>query len=215
MAANYLHGIETTEVESGARVIKVVKSAVIAVVGSAPTGPVNTLTLAQTITDDAQFGPELSGFGIPEALAGIHAYGSGTVLVVNVLDPAVHREAASIPATTFGVNDLVQLEYGALQSLTLKSQDGATTYDEGVDYEVTMLTGKVKRLASGSGETAKLLIPLARAGQRGVADSDLQWHGMVRRKKVGKPSGYPAPQLYVRSWRPSGGWRPRWCASGS
>lgn len=149
MAANYLHGIETTEVESGARVIKVVKSAVIAVVGSAPIGPVNTLTLAQTITDDAQFGPELSGFGIPEALAGIHAYGSGTVLVVNVLDPAVHREAASIPATTFGVNDQVQLEYGALQSLTLKSQDGATTYDEGVDYEVTMLTGKVKRLASG------------------------------------------------------------------
>lgn len=39
MAANYLHGIETIEVERGPRAIRVVKSAVIALVGTAPMGP--------------------------------------------------------------------------------------------------------------------------------------------------------------------------------
>ncbi|HFF3748005.1 TPA: phage tail sheath subtilisin-like domain-containing protein [Klebsiella pneumoniae] len=149
MAANYLHGIETTEVERGPRAIKVVKSAVVAVVGSAPTGPVNTLTLSQTEVDDAQFGPDLPGFGIPEALAGIHAFGAGTVLVINVLDPAVHKSAVTAQERTFGLNDLVQLGHGALQTLTLKSADGSKTYVSGTDYEATLLTGRVKRLAGG------------------------------------------------------------------
>ena len=56
MAANYLHGIETLEVERGPRAIRVVKSAVIALVGTAPMGPVNTLTLSLNDRDAAQFG---------------------------------------------------------------------------------------------------------------------------------------------------------------
>ena len=72
-----------------------------------------------------------------------------------------------------------------------------------------------KLLAVGRGETAKILVPLARAGQRGVADSNLQWHDTVHMKKAGKPFGRPALQLYVKSWRPSDDWRPRWCATGS
>lgn len=153
MAANFLHGIETTEVERGPRAIRVVKSAVIALVGSAPIGPVNTLTLSLTETDDAQFGPESltgQGFGIPEALAGIHAFGTGTVLVVNVLDPAVHRSEVSGQERQFGDNDLLRLEHGALQTLTLKSTDGATTYQAGSDYTANLLTGEVKRLPAGS-----------------------------------------------------------------
>ncbi|MCF6758253.1 phage tail sheath subtilisin-like domain-containing protein [Pseudomonas balearica] len=152
MAANYLHGIETIEVERGPRAIRVVKSAVIAVVGTAPIGPVNALTLSLSETDDAQFGPESltnQGFSIPEALAGIHDFGAGTVLVVNVLDPAVHRAEVLGQARQFGNNDLLQLGHGALQAVTLKSADGVTTYALGEDYTVTMLTGRVKRLAAG------------------------------------------------------------------
>ena len=151
MTANYLHGIETTEVERGPRAIKVVKSGVIALVGTAPAGPVNALTLSLTEVDGAQFGPEtLDGFSIPRALAGIYDYGAGTVLVINVLDPAVHRSNVVAQARQFGDNDLLQLGHGALQALTLKSADGATTYVLGTDYSVTMLTGKVKRLAGGA-----------------------------------------------------------------
>jgi hypothetical protein len=151
MTANYLHGIETTEVERGPRAIKVVKSGVIALVGTAPAGPVNALTLSLNEVDGAQFGPEtLDGFSIPRALSGIYDYGAGTVLVINVLDPAVHRSNVVAQERQFGDNDQLQLGHGALQLLALKSADGATTYVKDTDYSVTMLTGKVKRLAGGA-----------------------------------------------------------------
>lgn len=149
MPANYLHGIESTEVERGPRAIKVVKSAVIAVVGTAPIGPVNALTLCLGESDDAQFGPELAGFSIPEALSGIHDFGAGTLIVVNVLDPAVHRSDVVGQERQFGNNDLLKLGHGALQALTLKSADGLAAYTLTTDYTVNMLTGQVKRVAGG------------------------------------------------------------------
>jgi hypothetical protein len=48
MAANYLHGVETIEVENGARPVKTVKSAVIGLIGTAPMGDVNTLVQCLT-----------------------------------------------------------------------------------------------------------------------------------------------------------------------
>ena len=150
MPANYLHGIETIEVERGPRAIRVVKSAVIALVGTAPIGPVNELTLSQTEVDDAQFGPDLEGFSIADALAGIHAFGAGTVLVINVLDPATHRSNVVDQTRQFGDNDLLQLLHGALQVLALKSEDGANTYIPDTDYSVDPLTGRVTRLPSGA-----------------------------------------------------------------
>ncbi|PMY40108.1 MULTISPECIES: phage tail sheath subtilisin-like domain-containing protein [Pseudomonas] len=150
MAANYLHGIETIEVESGPRAIRVVKSAVIALVGTAPIGPVNELTQSLNEVDAALFGSHLTGFSIPEALEGIYAYGAGTVLVVNVLDPAIHRTSLVGQEKQFGDNELLQLQHGALQLLTIKSADGNTTYDLGTDYTVNMLTGRVTRLPAGT-----------------------------------------------------------------
>jgi phage tail sheath protein FI len=148
MAANYLHGIETTEIERGPRAIKVVKSAVIALIGTAPIGPVNELTLSLNDIDAAKFGPQLAGFSIAEALDGIYDFGAGTVLVVNVLDPEVHRSDVTDQARTFGENDLLQLGHGALQTLTLKD-DEDTAYAVDTDYTVDLLTGRVKRLANG------------------------------------------------------------------
>ncbi|AVH35418.1 phage tail protein [Pseudomonas monteilii] len=153
MAANYLHGIETLEVERGPRAIRIVKSAVIALVGTAPVGAVNTLTLCQSETDDAQFGPErltAQGYSIPEALAGIHAFGAGTILVINVLDPAVHKSSVADQERTFGINDRLQLGNGALQTLTLKPSSQGEAYVVGTDYTVDMVTGLVIRVATGS-----------------------------------------------------------------
>ncbi|MFJ2713417.1 phage tail sheath subtilisin-like domain-containing protein [Pseudomonas sp. NPDC087346] len=150
MSANYLHGIETTEVERGPRAIRVVKSAVIALVGTAAIGPVNELTLSLNDKDAAQFGAHLTGFSIPEALEGIYDFGTGTVLVINVLDPDIHRTNVADQVKQFGDNDLLQLEHGALQSLELKSAEGAASYVLDTDYTVTLLTGRVKRLATGA-----------------------------------------------------------------
>ena len=150
MAANYLHGIETLEVERGPRAIRVVKSAVIALIGTAPAGPVNALTLSLNDRDGAQFGPELPGFSIPQALAGIYDFGAGTVIVVNVLDPAIHRTDVVAQVRQFGNNDRLKLGHGALQALVLKSNDGNTTYQLDVDYTRDLLTGEVLRKAGGN-----------------------------------------------------------------
>lgn len=152
MAANYLHGIETLEISRGARPIRIVKSAVIALLGTAPVGPVNAVTLSLNDTDGAQFGPgDLDGFSIPKALEAIYDFGAGTVLVVNVLDPLVHRTNVVGQARAFGDNELLRLGHGALQVLALKPATGnGVAYAVGTDYTVDMLTGKVTRLATGT-----------------------------------------------------------------
>jgi len=151
MAANYLHGIETLEISRGARPIRIVKSAVIALLGTAPVGAVNTVTLSLNEIDGAQFGPDdLDGFSIPKALSGIYDFGAGTVLVVNVLDPLVHRSNVEGQARSFGDNELLRLGHGALQALTLKPSAEGVAYQVGVDYTVDMLAGKVTRLAAGA-----------------------------------------------------------------
>lgn len=88
MATNYLHGVETIEVNQGPRTINVVKSSVICLVGVAPIGPVNELTLVVSPAQAAQFGQKLPGFTIPQALDAIFAQGPATVVVVNTLAPA-------------------------------------------------------------------------------------------------------------------------------
>lgn len=70
MAANYLHGVETIEIETGPRPVKAVKSAVIGLIGTAPCGPVNQPTLCLSESDAAQFGPGLANFTIPAGAEG-------------------------------------------------------------------------------------------------------------------------------------------------
>ncbi|HHS7810304.1 phage tail sheath subtilisin-like domain-containing protein [Pseudomonas putida] len=150
MPANYLHGIETTEIERGPRPIRVVKSAVIALIGTAPTGPINELTLCLNDTHAAQFGPHTAGFSIPEALQGIYDFGAGTVLVVNVLDPAIHITTVAGQLKAFADDNQLQLDQGRLQRLQLIPAEGTDAYQQDTDYTVGMLTGRVTRLPTGS-----------------------------------------------------------------
>ena len=120
MAANYLHGVETIELNIGPRPISVVKSAVIGLVGVAPKGPTQTLTLVQSQADAAQFGSLVPGFSIPRALESIQAQGSGTILVVNVFDATANTvqvtdEIHEIENGQFQLDDhpLVDLAFSA------------------------------------------------------------------------------------------------------
>lgn len=151
MAANFLHGVETIEVKNGGVPIVVVKSAVVGLVGTAPAGPVNEPIQILSSDDAAQFGSALSGFTIPQALDAIYDHGAGTVIVVNVLDPAVHCDQVTEESLEFAaVNGRVSLAHPAVRELTLKAEDGATTYEEGTDYTLSATSGLVTRLASGS-----------------------------------------------------------------
>ena len=150
MPANYLHGIETTEIERGPRPIRVVKSAVIALIGTAPTGPINELTLCLNDTHATQFGPHTAGYSIPEALEGIYDFGAGTVLVVNVLDPAIHKTTVTGQLHQFAGETPLQLKHSGLQHLQLMPLEGTDVYLEGTDYTVNRLTGQITRLPAGS-----------------------------------------------------------------
>lgn len=104
MAANYLHGVETIEILKGPRPIRQVKTAVVGLIGTAPMGPINTPTIVLSERDAAQFGQvsEASGFTIPQALDAIFDQGAGTVIVINVFDPARHtvtNESGKSPVT--------------------------------------------------------------------------------------------------------------------
>ncbi|RAS18937.1 hypothetical protein DFO50_10293 [Microvirgula sp. AG722] len=150
MAANYLHGVETIEVERGPRPVRTVKSAVIGLIGTAPIGAVNVTTLTLSEKDAAAFGPQLSGFTIPQALDAIYDHGAGTVIVINVLDPAIHKTNEPSEAITFDAStDRVKLVHGAVANLVLKSNDNATTYVKDTDYTANLVTGEIVRVKGG------------------------------------------------------------------
>ncbi len=75
MAANFLHGIETIEIDQGPRPITEVRTAVIGLVGIAPTGPAQQCVLVTNDVQAAQFGKQIPGFNIPQSLDHIFAQG--------------------------------------------------------------------------------------------------------------------------------------------
>jgi len=177
MAATFLHGIETIERDDGSRPIRIVKSAVIALIGTAPAGPVNTLTQCLSERDAAQFGPDVPGFTMPAAFDAIFDHGAGTVLAVNVLDPDIHRDAVTDEAATFGVNNRLRLDNPAVISLTLKNEGGNTSYVAGTDYLLDASTGTVTRMASGTiPALAKVKADYVYADPAQVTASDMPAH---------------------------------------
>lgn len=110
----FLHGVSILELSSGPVPVSVVPTAVIGLIGTAPTWAVspsnpvqpsapNTPTLVSSLRDASQFGPLMQGYTIPYALAQIQEQGHGQVIVINVFDPTVHQsevvnEAHSVPA---------------------------------------------------------------------------------------------------------------------
>lgn len=145
----FLHGVETTVVNAGPVPVTVVNSAVIALLGTAPKGPVNTLTLVTSATDAAQFGKKVAGHNIPHALEAIFKQGAGSVLVVNVANPAATTNQATVTAESLVVaNRAVKATYAPFGgTFTLTNSGGNTTYTAGTDYSIDEL-GNVTILAA-------------------------------------------------------------------
>ena len=172
MPANFLHGVETVEIDDGAVAIRLVKTAVIGLVGTAPifecTEANRTVNAPVLILNDrtaAQyFGSEREGYSIPQALNAIfdqqsNSSGSGAVIVVNVCDPAVHKTPVPEAAHTFDAAGVIALGKSGLSGVTIKDQTGATTYVAGTDYVLDPVAGTVTRKEGGaiaSGATVKI-----------------------------------------------------------
>ncbi|MGI9159427.1 MAG: phage tail sheath subtilisin-like domain-containing protein, partial [Saprospiraceae bacterium] len=136
MPASYLHGVETVEIKKGARPVQVVKSAVVGLVGIAPKGTPNSLTAVLNPQDAATiFGAELPGFSIPQALSAIYAQGTGTVLVVNIFDPATMTTAVTNETVTV-TNGKAKTAFAPTNTVIVTNNAGTTTYVKDTDYAI-------------------------------------------------------------------------------
>lgn len=136
MAVNFLHGVETIEVNTGTRTIQVVKTAVIGLIGIAPKGDKNKPILVNNDRDAAQFGSQIPGFSIPQSLNAIFAQGAGTVIVVNVFDEASHTATVTAEAKTV-TNGKLKLDYAPIGTVTITDATGdPVEYVLGTDYSI-------------------------------------------------------------------------------
>lgn len=186
MPASFLHGIEVIEVANGPIPVTVVKSAVIGLVGTAPswavqapaTAPaVNSPTLVSSAIDAAKFGPLVRGYTIPYALAAIQNQGAGQAIVVNVFDAT--RHFTSIPATafTFNAQGAINLAHMGVSNVVVTSDPAGTTYVAGTDYAVDSVNGVIAIIPTGSGghiaSGATVLVAFNYADPTKVLDSDI------------------------------------------
>ncbi len=118
----FLHGVETIEIEQGSRPINIIKSGVIGLVGIAPKGPQNQVVMINSLREAAVFGSQLSGFNIPQSLEVAFMQGAGTILVVNVFDPAKHTVPVAEELQTVKDGKL-KLAYQPIDSVTMQGQD--------------------------------------------------------------------------------------------
>lgn len=167
MPANFLHGVETIEIEKGARPIRGVKTAVIGLVGTAPIWEVEpadqTVNKPVLILNDRDaskyFGSQKSGYTIPQALDAIFDQGKGIAIVVNVFDPARHKTAVVDEQKTFGTDNTLTLSHEGVANEVVKNTAGTITYVKNTDYTIDYKTGKIARIATGaitSGQTVKI-----------------------------------------------------------
>jgi len=128
MSLQFLHGVDTIEVNDETRVIRTAKSSVIGIVGTAGQGPINTATLltGSTRAATSTFGPlRDNGFTIPQALDSFFKQGDNsgaTVVVINVCDPAVHNADEVDDVVTFGVGNTAKL---SRQHISMVALDAA------------------------------------------------------------------------------------------
>lgn len=151
----FLHGVETIESTKGPRPITVVKSAVIGLVGLAPQGAKNTNILVASDADAAQFGAQLPGFTIPQALEAIYSKKPTVVIVVNVYDSATNDIQVTDEVLAVVANRKTKTAAAPLSGMTLKNNAGDTTYVLNTDYTVDAF-GNINILASAIAEGAAL-----------------------------------------------------------
>lgn len=115
MPANYLHGVETITLDNGAKPIRVVKSAVIGIVGTAPIQTVDAanktintpVLLTSEVAAAKYFGVETAGYSLPQALKAVFKKGAATVIAINVFDPAVHKTGETLDPTLVTNADII------------------------------------------------------------------------------------------------------------
>ena len=186
MPASFLHGIEVIEVDSGPVPVTVVKSAVIGIVGTAPTWAVetpavapavNVPTLVSSALDAENLGPLVRGYTIPYALAAIQSQGAGQAIVINVFDPTRHYTSIAAAPFTFNAQGAINLAHMGVSSVVVTSDPAGTTYVANTDYTLDAVNGVISIIPTTAGghiaAGATVLVAFNYADPTKVLDSDI------------------------------------------
>jgi len=134
---SFLHGFEFILTQGGLKPIRTPRSGVIALVGTAPSGPVEALTLVTNENAAAAFGQQVRGYSIPQALAAIFAHGGAAVLVVNVFNKSTMSETIAAESQTIANRRVKVSETGFYEMVSVKTSGGSpVTLTAGTDYTV-------------------------------------------------------------------------------
>lgn len=168
---SYKHGVYVSEVPTSILPPVRTGAGLPVIFGTAPlhmsadgVGKVNEPVLAFNFTEAAQAlgfldANETTGqfdFTLSEAVSAFFRVNAvAPIVLVNVLDPAVHRTQVAAEAGTFDANDELTLAvpYPMPGTIVVKNAGGATTYVLGTDYEVTINSsgeGIITRLDGGA-----------------------------------------------------------------
>lgn len=93
MPANFLHGVETIEINDGPRPVRLVKSSVVGVIGTAGSGPIEQNVLITKYSDIAQFGNDGT---LKAELERLFEQKPTVVIARNVYDPAKRASPAAV-----------------------------------------------------------------------------------------------------------------------
>lgn len=147
---NFLHGVETIELQEGTRPVSEVRTAVIGLVGIAPTEyGKNKPILIKNDVEAANFGKQIPGFDIPQALNVIIGQGASLVIVINVFDIALHTIDVAAESQTV-LNGKLKLANAPIGAVTLSKADGSPSdYILNTDYKLdefgnfTVIAGRI------------------------------------------------------------------------
>lgn len=154
---SYIHGITINEIDELPTQPRPVPSAVIGLIGTAPAGTTEELVRVQNRTQAAQFGKQVRGFTIPQALDAIYSQSPDAVVLVTNLatDARFAQNAATavtdetLTATT--VSNTTALAYypAVLGSVVIKDSPGGTALTISTDYTITA-TGAITVVNTGT-----------------------------------------------------------------
>ncbi|MDR0498393.1 MAG: phage tail sheath subtilisin-like domain-containing protein [Holophagales bacterium] len=150
--AGYHHGIEINETLSGIRGVNAPPTAVIGLIGTAPNflgaKPDGKPVLVTSDKTAADFGPDLPGYTIPNALNAILDYGTARVIVIDVFDPSTHKSQVTGETVTLDDRGNGQLTNMGIITATVSYQGTAVT--EGTDYKLDSVYGIITRMKDGA-----------------------------------------------------------------
>ncbi len=135
--SGFLHGINIVQLKTKGSAISFPASSIICLVGVSAYGAVNQLIQCLNTTDAAQFGANVPGNTIANALDSIYASGDCPVFVVNVFNSGSHLHAVTSEVVAVANNKFKLANSPApAPALVLKDSTNTTTYVLGTDYTI-------------------------------------------------------------------------------